>query len=43
VLVGLGPSSEKPRVRVVWPDGRTEEWLGVEIDRYVTLTEGSAK
>jgi hypothetical protein len=43
VLVGLGPSSEKPRVRVVWPDGRTEEWPAVEIDRYVTLTEGSAK
>jgi enediyne biosynthesis protein E4 len=43
VLVGLGPSSEKPRVQVTWPDGRTEEWPTVDIDRYVTLTEGSAK
>jgi hypothetical protein len=43
VLVGLGQSIEKPRVRVVWPDGRTEEWSGVEIDRYVTLTESSGK
>ena len=41
VLVGLGRSSEKPRVRVVWPDGRAGEWPGVDIDRYTTLTEGS--
>jgi enediyne biosynthesis protein E4 len=43
VLVGLGSSSEKPRVRVIWPDGQIEEWRDVEIDRYVMLTEGSAK
>jgi hypothetical protein len=43
VLVGLGARSEKPRVRVIWPDGQTEEWPSVEIDRYVTLTEGSAR
>ena len=40
VLVGLGRSTEKPRLRVRWPDGRTEEWNDVPIDRYTTLTEG---
>ena len=40
VLVGLGESSQPPRVRVIWPDGRSEEWTGVAVDRYTTLTEG---
>jgi hypothetical protein len=43
VLVGLGDSTEAPRVRVVWPDGRTEEWPSVPVDRYTTLTEGTGK
>jgi hypothetical protein len=43
VLVGLGDSTEAPRVRVLWPDGRTEEWPPVPIDRYTTLTEGTGK
>ena len=43
VLVGLGTSTETPRVRVVWPDGRAEEWTGVPVDRYTTLTEGTAR
>jgi enediyne biosynthesis protein E4 len=43
VLVGLGDSTEAPRVRVVWPGGRTEEWSAVAIDRYTTLKEGSAR
>ncbi|HEV3061793.1 MAG TPA: CRTAC1 family protein [Vicinamibacterales bacterium] len=41
VLVGLGQSAERPRVRVFWPDGRTEEWPDLPIDRYTTLAEGS--
>jgi enediyne biosynthesis protein E4 len=41
VLVGLGDSAEPPRVRVVWPDGRVEEFAGVAVDRYTTLKEGS--
>ncbi len=41
VLVGLGPSAEAPRVRVIWPSGRLEEWADVPVDRYTTLTEGS--
>jgi hypothetical protein len=43
VLVGLGESAEMPRVRVQWPDGHTEEWKTVEIDRWQTLGEGSAR
>ena len=42
VLVGLGVSADAPRVCVVWPSGRTEEWTDVPIDRYTTLVEGSA-
>ena len=43
VLVGLGQSTRAPRVHVVWPDGSTEEWSSVAIDRYTTLTQGSGK
>ena len=41
VLVGLGESTASPRVRVIWPSGRIEEWTDVPVDRYTTLTEGS--
>ena len=41
VLVGLGGLSGAVRVRVIWPDGRVEEWRDVPIDRYTTLTEGT--
>jgi hypothetical protein len=41
ILVGLGPHANAPLVRVRWPGGRTEEWSGVAIDRWTTLTEGS--
>ena len=43
VLVGLGDSTEAPKVRVVWPGGRVEEWMAVAIDRYTTLREGSGR
>jgi enediyne biosynthesis protein E4 len=43
VLVGLGGLSGPVRVRVIWPDGRVEEWRDVPIDRYTTLTEGTGK
>ena len=43
VLVGLGTSTDAPRVRAIWPDGRSEEWSDVPIDRYTTLAEGSGK
>jgi hypothetical protein len=40
VLVGLGDATGPVRVRVIWPDGRIDEWPRVEIDRYTTLIEG---
>ena len=43
VLVGLGASTDAPRVRVHWPDGRIEQWASVPIDRYSTLKEGSGR
>ena len=43
VLVGLGSSADPVRVRVQWPNGRTEEWSSIETNRYTTLTQGSAK
>ena len=43
VLVGLGNGAGAVKVRVIWPDGRSEEWAGVEVDRYTTLTEGRGR
>ena len=43
ILVGLGASNEKPRVQVRWPDGKSEEWSAVDVDRWTTLKEGSGK
>jgi hypothetical protein len=43
VLVGLGESDAPVTVRVRWPNGRTEEWPDVPIDRYTTLTEGTGR
>ena len=39
VLVGLGDNRNVESVRVSWPDGHTEEWKNVQVDRYTTLTE----
>ena len=41
VLVGLGQSTSVSRVRVVWPDGKAEEFAPVPVDRYTTLEEGT--
>ncbi len=43
VLVGLDDSAGPATVRVLWPDGRIEEWTDVPIDRWTTLTEGSGQ
>ena len=40
VLVGLGGSAASPRVQVQWPDGRSEEWSSVAVDRWTTLKQG---
>jgi hypothetical protein len=40
VLVGLGAVTSVKEVRVLWPDGRSETWRNLPIDRYTTLREG---
>jgi hypothetical protein len=42
VLVGLGASTTRPAVHVIWPDGRSDTWPAVNIDGYTTLREGTA-
>ena len=37
VLVGLGDASGPVKVKIIWPDGRTEEKSNVPIDRYTTI------
>ena len=43
VLVGLGAVVDAVDVRVVWPGGREEEWDGIPVNRYTTLTEGRGR
>jgi hypothetical protein len=43
VLVGLGTSTETPRVRIVWPDGQTQEWPSLALDTWHTLKQESSK
>ena len=43
VLVGLGPVSQPVRVQVQWPNGASEEWADVAVDRWTTLTEGQRR
>jgi hypothetical protein len=42
VIVGLGTTAPPPvQVQIHWPSGRAEEWSGLPVSRYVTLTEGA--
>ena len=41
VLIGLGASTDVPRIRVTWPSGQIETWTDVALNRYTTLTEGA--
>jgi hypothetical protein len=43
IVAGLGASSMPVHVRVVWPDGKSEEWSDVPIDRYTTLERGTGR
>jgi hypothetical protein len=43
VLAGLGTGTEPPRVRVRWPDGQSEEWTSVPLDRWTTVVQGTAR
>jgi hypothetical protein len=39
-VFGLGDSEEPIRVEVVWPNGHTQTWEGLAVDRYWRLREG---
>jgi hypothetical protein len=43
VHFGLGASPKVDRLEVRWPNGLREEWSGLEVDRVLTLTEGSGR
>jgi hypothetical protein len=43
VLVGLGRSSDPVRIRVLWPDGKSETFGSIAVDRYTTLTQGTGR
>ena len=43
VHFGLGAATRVDRLEVRWPNGLEESWTNVEVDRILTLREGSAK
>jgi enediyne biosynthesis protein E4 len=43
VHFGLGGATSIDRVELRWPNGREEQWTGVETNRIVTLTEGAGR
>lgn len=43
VLVGLGAAAAPVRVEVKWPDGRSEQWSNVPVDRWTTLKQGGGQ
>ena len=43
VHFGLGAATSIDRVEVRWPNGREEQWTGLETNKIVTLTEGAGR
>ena len=43
VHFGLGPATRVDRVRIRWPDGKTEMREGINARQYVTIREGAAR
>jgi hypothetical protein len=43
VLAGLGTAREPPRIRVRWPDGQTEAWPSVPLDKWTTVVQGTGQ
>ena len=41
VHFGLGRSAVMDRIEIRWPNGLEEQWKSLEVDRIVTLTEGT--
>jgi hypothetical protein len=40
VIVGLGDARSPVKVRVIWPDGKSEMFDDVAVDKYTTLEQG---
>jgi enediyne biosynthesis protein E4 len=43
VHVGLGDASTIDAVVVQWPDGRREQWTGIDSDRLITVRRGTGR
>lgn len=43
VHIGLGETSSIDHIDVNWPDGSVERFVGLELDRYVTLAQGQGR
>ena len=43
VLVGLGDAQGAVKARVIWPDGQSETFENILIDRYTALEEGHGR
>ena len=42
-VFGLGPATHAGRLTVHWPNGQTQHWDGLGIDRYWRLVEGKSR
>jgi len=42
VLFGLGKESEVNKIEIIWPDGSFEQHEGIDINQYITITQGQA-
>jgi hypothetical protein len=43
VLIGLGYATAVNAIHVRWPDGRQEQWATPDVDRWMTLAQGSGQ
>lgn len=43
IRLGLGQSSQRATLRILWPTGETEIWTGLKADRYHILRKGGGK
>jgi enediyne biosynthesis protein E4 len=43
IVIGLGQAKSVEKITVVWPYGKSQEWTGLDHNRYWKLTENAAK
>ena len=43
LVAACGSSTDPVRLKVSWPSGKAEEFGDVPVDRWTTVTEGTAK